>query len=60
MISGDYRQQELRIMAHLSQDKRLCNILHEQGDPFQLIAADWHGLQPCEASLDIQSHQIKI
>ena len=46
MISGDYRQQELRLLAHLSNDKKLCSILSGAGDPFRLIAADWHGLSP--------------
>ena len=48
MISGDYRQQELRVMAHLSQDGQLCGILREKGDPFLLIAAAWHDLPPHE------------
>ena len=48
MISGDYRQQELRVMAHLSKDEQLCSILREKGDPFLLIAATWHDLPPHE------------
>ena len=48
MISGDYRQQELRLMAHFSQDKQLCSILKEDGDPFLLIAAAWNNMAPQE------------
>lgn len=48
LVSGDYRQQELRIMAHVSGDERLCSILRSGGDPFQQIAADWHGTSPSQ------------
>ena len=41
MISGDYKQQELRVMAHLSQDQTLIQHLQE-GDPFSVIAGAWH------------------
>ena len=51
LVSGDYRQQELRVMAHLSGDAKLCAILRDRGDPFRLIAADWHGLQPAQVSI---------
>lgn len=48
MISGDYRQQELRLMAHFSEDEHLCGLLREEGDPFLLIAAAWNGVSPQE------------
>ena len=51
LVSGDYRQQELRVMAHLSGEPRLCAIFQDGGDPFQLIAADWHGLEPNQVSI---------
>lgn len=46
MVAGDYCQQELRIMAHLSADERLCSVLRSGSDPFLSIAADWHSLPP--------------
>lgn len=48
MVSGDYRQQELRLLAHFSGDKKLCSLLSDAGDPFRLIAADWHCIAPDE------------
>lgn len=60
LISGDYRQQELRLMAHFSKDSRLCEILRAEGDPFQMIAADWHGIPASEVpvSLPRRDHQL--
>ena len=47
MISGDYKQQELRVMAHLSQDQTLIQHLQE-GDPFSVIAGEWHRKEVAE------------
>lgn len=42
MVSADFRQIELRIMAHFSQDNSLCTILKDPlGDPFRILAAQW-------------------
>ena len=41
LIAADYSQMELRILAHLSQDKRLIRLLNlagKQGDVFERIA----------------------
>ncbi|XP_011500903.1 PREDICTED: DNA polymerase theta-like [Ceratosolen solmsi marchali] len=39
MLSADFCQLELRILAHYSQDPVLCKLLHEKGDIFKSIAA---------------------
>ncbi|XP_023248277.1 DNA polymerase theta [Copidosoma floridanum] len=39
MLSADFCQLELRILAHFSQDRVLCNLFHQDGDIFKNIAA---------------------
>ena len=42
LISADYSQMELRILAHLSKDKKLSTLLkNKDGDVFKAIAASW-------------------
>jgi len=45
LISADYKQQEVRLMAHLAGDEKLCRVLRQRGDPFRRIAAMWYGIQ---------------
>eukprot|EP00795_Rhopilema_esculentum_P004785 gene4785-21094_t len=40
LVSADYSQLELRIIAHLSRDQRLLSILNSEGDVFRMIAAE--------------------
>ncbi|XP_015182607.1 PREDICTED: DNA polymerase theta [Polistes dominula] len=44
LLSADYCQLELRILAHFSKDPILCNILSKEGDIFKNIAATWNNL----------------
>ncbi|CAK0869517.1 unnamed protein product [Prorocentrum cordatum] len=41
LVSLDYSQLEVRIMAHFSQDERFVEILHGDGDVFRHVAAGW-------------------
>ncbi|XP_046834318.1 DNA polymerase theta [Vespa crabro] len=44
LLSADYCQLELRILAHFSKDPILCNILCKEGDIFKNIAAAWNNI----------------
>lgn len=42
LLSADYAQMELRLMAHLSEDQALCAVLRDPSqDPFSLWASQW-------------------
>lgn len=43
LLSLDYSQIEVRLMAHFSGDQRLLDILHQGGDVFKQVAAGWLG-----------------
>lgn len=40
-MAADYSQLELRILAHLSRDRRLLQVLNSGEDVFKSIAAEW-------------------
>lgn len=42
LLSADYCQLELRILAHFSRDTTLCDIMQKPGDIFRSIAANWN------------------
>lgn len=46
LISADYSQIELRILAHLSGDERLCAAFHEDADIHRDTAARVFGVEP--------------
>lgn len=50
LVSADYCQLELRILAHLSGDKLLRSILKKPGDVFRSIAAKWNKVEEGEVS----------
>lgn len=41
ILAADYSQLELRILAHMSGDEKLCLALNEGQDVFKTIAAAW-------------------
>lgn len=53
LIAADYSQLELRIITHLSRDKRLLSILNNDGDVFRMIAAE---INQCPTAL-VAEHQ---
>ena len=46
LLAADYSQLELRMIAHLSCDKRLIAVLNADGDVFKLITAQWKNISP--------------
>jgi DNA polymerase theta len=44
ILAADYSQLELRVIAHLSKDKQLIDILNSNMDVFKMIAAKWKGI----------------
>ena len=52
LVSADYSQIELRIMAHLSEDPALLRAFHEGTDIHRATAADIFGVPPAEVTAD--------
>ena len=52
IVSADYSQIELRIMAHLSQDERLLDAFAKGEDVHRATAAEIFGVTPIEVSAD--------
>ncbi|XP_077335502.1 DNA polymerase theta [Lithobates pipiens] len=46
ILGADYCQLELRILAHLSRDRRLVQVLNGGTDVFRSIAAEWKMVDP--------------
>ena len=57
-LAADYSQLELRILAHMSGDEKLCQFLNKDGDAFRLIAAEWLDMKPTDIK-DTQRQQTK-
>ncbi|KAI1903800.1 hypothetical protein AGOR_G00030940 [Albula goreensis] len=58
ILAADYSQLELRILAHLSRDRRLLQVLNSGADVFRSIAAEWRMIEP-EAVDDALRQQAK-
>eukprot|EP01119_Soliformovum_irregulare_P017101 TRINITY_DN502_c3_g1_i1.p1 TRINITY_DN502_c3_g1~~TRINITY_DN502_c3_g1_i1.p1 ORF type:complete len:706 (-),score=223.71 TRINITY_DN502_c3_g1_i1:759-2876(-) len=50
LLSADYSQLEVRLMAHFSKDPNLTKILNSGGDVFKLIASEWFQKDSAEIS----------
>lgn len=59
LISADYSQIELRLLAHLSGDKALIEAFHADADIHRAVAAQIHGIAP-EAVTDEQRSGAKM
>ncbi|XP_029287125.1 DNA polymerase theta isoform X2 [Cottoperca gobio] len=46
ILAADYSQLELRVLAHLSKDQRLLQVLNGGTDVFRCIAAEWKSIDP--------------
>ncbi|XP_076027231.1 DNA polymerase theta [Genypterus blacodes] len=60
ILAVDYSQLELRVLAHLSKDQRLLQVLNGGADVFRCIAAEWKSVDPesVNDSLRQQAKQI--
>jgi DNA polymerase theta len=59
LLSVDYCQIELRILAHFSGDRDLCAAFHAQVDVFKVIAAKWLKKASQDDVSDVERHQVK-
>ncbi|XP_076835722.1 DNA polymerase theta isoform X2 [Brachyhypopomus gauderio] len=55
IVAADYSQLELRVLAHLSCDRRLLQVLNSGEDVFKSIAAEWKMVDP--ATIDDHTRQ---
>jgi len=55
LLSADYNQIELRLMAHLSGDPGLCEVFRRRGDVHAETAARMFGLNPNEVTREQRS-----
>ena len=52
MLSADYCQMELRMMAEASGDAGLCAMLRDPGqDPFRSLASRWKNVRPWQVRI---------
>ena len=57
MLSADYCQMELRMMAHASGDPLLCQLLQNPThDPFTMLASRWKKVPLFKVSMARKSH----
>ncbi len=54
LLSGDYSQIDLRVMAHLSQDAHLLAAFHRDDDIHRATAAEVFGVPPAEVTPDMR------
>ena len=52
LLSADYSQLELRIMAHLAGDEKLTEALSHGGDVFVMIASKWKKIDADKVSVE--------
>ena len=57
-VAADYSQLELRLLAHLSGDKKLSHFLNHGGDAFRMIAGEWLSIDQSNVT-DVQRQRTK-
>ncbi|KAM5281391.1 DNA polymerase theta-like [Ctenodactylus gundi] len=60
ILAADYSQLELRILAHLSHDRRLIQVLNSGADVFRSIAAEWKMIGPESVGDDLRRQAKQI
>ncbi|XP_039301076.1 DNA polymerase theta [Nilaparvata lugens] len=60
LISSDYCQLELRLLAHLSQDTCLLDAFRTCDDVFISIAASWHSIPDSQVTDEMRHHTKQI
>ncbi|XP_063486212.1 DNA polymerase theta isoform X4 [Symphalangus syndactylus] len=60
ILAADYSQLELRILAHLSHDRRLIQVLNTGADVFRSIAAEWKMIEPETVGDDLRQQAKQI
>uniref|UniRef100_A0A8C5MDB7 DNA polymerase theta n=1 Tax=Leptobrachium leishanense TaxID=445787 RepID=A0A8C5MDB7_9ANUR len=60
ILAADYSQLELRILAHLSRDSRLIQVLNSGEDVFKSIAAEWKMIDPAAVTDGVRQQAKQI
>ena len=60
ILAADYSQLELRVIAHLSGDRKLISILNNDGDVFKMIAAQWKNTLPEAVTTEERQHAKQV
>ncbi|XP_012494995.1 PREDICTED: DNA polymerase theta [Propithecus coquereli] len=60
LLAADYSQLELRILAHLSHDHRLIQVLNTGADVFRSIAAEWKMIEPDSVGDDLRQQAKQV
>uniref|UniRef100_G3PUF7 DNA polymerase theta n=1 Tax=Gasterosteus aculeatus TaxID=69293 RepID=G3PUF7_GASAC len=60
ILAADYSQLELRVLAHLSKDQRLLQVLNGGADVFRCIAAEWKSVDPESVQDDLRQQAKQI
>ncbi|XP_004642292.1 DNA polymerase theta [Octodon degus] len=60
ILAADYSQLELRVLAHLSRDRRLIQVLNAGSDVFKSIAAEWKMIEPESVEDDLRQQAKQI
>lgn len=55
LLSADFCQLEMRILAHMSQDKALLEVMKSSQDLFIAIAAHWNKIEESEVTQDLRN-----